>query len=149
MKNTSNGIEHVYGNYINGDVLVDYIVPAEIFKSREDMYKYLQSKMTDDCAMMQLDPPALTGKYLEVLSMKAISLDTVKLVCHSYKQNPAFCHNVTNTNHKTMLMYSMVKQVDDGNLFPVVFFNHQGCTNEYCVWVTHVNEVLIIDKKIG
>ena len=75
------------------------------------MEKYIQSAITNDDVVVQLDPAALDGKYLEVVSSKTIPSDSVKMVCHSHKTKLPFCHSLTATNHKFKLMYSMVRDV--------------------------------------
>lgn len=118
----------------------------EVFENRMQMYEYVQSKVADDTAVVKLDSSALEGRYFEVLSSKKISPDSIKLICHSYKVNFPFCHRVTN---KAKLLYSTVRLTDDGTVFPVVFFSHQGCKEDLsCFWVTHVNEVVVLDKNI-
>ena len=134
------------------DTIADYIKPSEIFSNRKQMKKYIQSAITDDDVVVQLNPAALNGKYLEVISSKVIPSDSIKMMCHSYKSKLPFCHNMVATNHKYKLMYSMVRDVDNGNLFPTVFASHQGCARENdqlnCYWVSHVNEIVILDKRV-
>ena len=129
-----------------GDVIQHGISQSEIFENPMEMYEYMQSKVTDDTAVLKLDSPALEGKYLEVLSSKVISPDSIKLICHSYMVDTPFCHRVTN---KAKLVYSTVRLTDDGTVFPVVFFSHKGCKEDSsCFWVTHINEVIILDKNV-
>ena len=113
--------------------------------------KMYESKVTDNTAVLKLDSPALERKYLEVLSSKVISPDSIKLICHSYMVDTPFCHRVTN---KAKLVYSTVRLTDDGTVFPVVFFSHKGCKEDSsCFWVTHINEVVIpywrVNKRIS
>ena len=61
-----------------------------------EMYDYMQSKVTDDTAVLKLDPLALEGKFVEVLSSKEISPDSVKLICHAHKVEAPYCHRATN-----------------------------------------------------
>ena len=148
-------IKHLY-RYENpqdadsqSDVLADEILPTEIFSDKYEMHGYLQSKVGEDSIVVQLEPAILEGKYVEVLTSKAISPAAIKLVCHSFNTSPAFCHDVVNSSHKAKLMYSMVKSTDSGNVFPVVFFSHEGCSaDNSCFWVTHVNEVVVLDKSV-
>ena len=130
------------------DHIKDFINPSEIFQSKRDTYSYLQSKVTSDSVIVKLDPAALEGKYLEVITSKVISPKAIKLVCHSYKVDPAFCHTMLHTAHKSKMMYSIVKDVEDGNVYPVVFFSHQGCDKNKCIWFTHINEVVVLDKTV-
>ena len=153
MKYTQIRYQHRYYYPSQGkeDVLVDYVLASVIFWNKRDMYRHIKSVVTDDSVVIQLDPAALEGKYLEVLSSKVISADAIKMTCHSYKTMPAFCHNLADTNHKFKLMYSMVRDIDNGNLFSTVFVSHQGCTRDNdqlkCYWVTHVNEIIVLDKS--
>ena len=134
------------------DVIADYIQPSEIFSNKKNMEKYIQSAVTNDDVVVQLDAAALDGKYLEVVSSKVIPSDSIKMVCHSYKTELPFCHNLVATNHKFKLMYSMVRSVNNGNLFPTVFVSHQGCARENgrlnCYWISHVNEIVVLDKGV-
>ena len=161
MKDTMYGLLHEYGypcpstgpkGTRQEDVLVDYILPTEIFQNVQDMYKYIKSEVSNDFVVLQLDPAALEGKFLEVMSSKVIPLESVKMVCHSYKTKPAFCHDLADTSHKVRLMYSMVRDTDSGYLFPTLFASHQGCARENnqleCYWVTHVNEIVVLDKRV-
>ena len=129
-----------------GDVIRHPIKEYEMFENRMEMYDYMQSKLGDDAAVLKFDSQALEGKYLEVLSSKKISLDSVKLICHSHKMKTPFCHvswPIVN------LLYSTVRRTDDGTVFPVVFFSHKGCKKDSsCFWITHVNEVVVLDKNI-
>ena len=134
------------------DTIADYIKPSEIFSNKKNMEEYIRSAITNDDVVVQLDPAALDGKYLEVVSSKVIPSDSVKMFCHSYKSKLPFCHSLAATNHKYKLMYSMVRDVDDGNLFPTVFASHQGCARKNgqlnCYWVSHVNEIVVLDKRV-
>lgn len=134
------------------DILVDYILPSDIFWNKKDMYGHIKAAVTGEDVVVELDPAALEGKYLEIVSSKVIPANAVKMVCHSYKTKPFFCHKLAATQHKFKLMYSMVRDVDNGILFPAVFASHQGCAGEKdqpeCYWVTHVNEILILDKRV-
>ena len=117
------------------------------------MYKYvLKSVITDDDVVVQIDPVAAEGKFVEVLSVKAVQNDGIKLSCHSYKIISAFCHDWVHSTHKTKLMYSIVRDIKNGYLFPVVFASHQGCSyhNDQlkCYWDTHMTEIVIFDKSI-
>lgn len=148
MRTTADGLRHEY-YYGQSDALADYILPAEIFSDKYEMHAYLQSKVDEDSIVVQLEPAVLEGKFVEVLTSKAISPAAIKLVCHSFNTSPAFCHDVVNSSHRAKLMYSMVKSTDDGNVFPVVFFSHEGCSDsDSCFWVTHVNEVVVLDKSV-
>ena len=102
--------------------------------------------------MVQLDPANLEGKYLEVVSSKVIPADAVKMVCHSYKTRPAFCHGLakSNTDHNFKVIYSMVRDVDNGNLSPAIFTSHKGCAQDsgHCYWLTHVSEIAVLDKRV-
>lgn len=155
MKEAQNGLlhEYYYPTENKEDVLADYILATEIFRNVSNMHKHVKSFVTDDLVVVEHDPAALEGNYLEVLSSKPIPPSAVKMMCHSYKTTPAFYHNLADTNHKVKLMYSMVGDVINGYLFPTVFFSHHGCTcdendKESCYWVTHVNEIVVIDKRI-
>ena len=87
----------------------------------------------------------MEGKYLEVLSSKKISQDSVKLICHGHKLKTPFCHAAWPMD----LLYSTVRCTDDGTVFPVVFFSHKGCKKDSsCFRITHVNEVVVLDKNI-
>ena len=133
------------------DAVIGFVSPNEVFWNKKDMYDYIQSAISesDDNVVVQIDPAAVEGKYLEVVSSKPISADAVKMMCHRYKTRPAFCHSMATTYHKFKLMYSMVKDVENGNLFPVVFTSHKGCTrHNKCSWVTHVNEIAVLDKRV-
>lgn len=106
----------------------------------------MQSKVTNSTAVLKLNPLALEGKYVEVLSSKEISPDSVKLICHTHKVDAPYCHHATDLDK---LQYSMVRLTDDGTVFPVIFFSHKMCKEDSsCYWDTHVNELVIIDKSI-
>ena len=33
---------------------------------------------------------------------------------------------------------------------PIVFFSHQACDeNDNCFWVTHINQLVVLDKSIA
>ena len=136
------------------DVLVDYILPSEIFQTKNEMYEHIKMVTKDTDIILQSDPAALEGKYLEILTTKSVSFDNVRKTCHSYKTSPAFCHNVggPGSHHVTKMMYSMVKESESGKAFPCLFFSHKGCSkanNETsCYWVTHINEVVIMQKDL-
>ena len=125
---------------------MNFILASKNFQTKEEMYEYLQSKVTSDSGVLKIDPPTLDGTYLEVLSAKVILPKDVKLVCHSYKVNLPVCHQ---TSHKSKLIYSMVRWTTDGTLFPVVFFRHQECNKKSCFWITHISEVVVLDKNIA
>ena len=74
---------HAAINACQQDVIADYIKPSEILSNKNNMEKCIQSAVTNDDVVVQLDPTALDGKYLEVVSSKAIPSDSVKMVCHS------------------------------------------------------------------
>ena len=125
---------------------VTHFAIDDAFTSRVEMYEHIQSKVADDTVVIKVVSPALEGKYLEVLSSKKISPDSIKLICHSYRVNFPFCHRLTN---ESRLLYSTVRRTDDGTVFPVVFFSHKGCKKDSsCFWVTHINEVVLLDKNI-
>ena len=127
------------------------ILPNEVFSSKSSMEKYMVSKLTDDTSIIKIDPAALTGKYVKVLSSKPASRDSVKLVCHSYHMKSAFCHSLGNLedNMVVKLMYSIVQNAEDGSVFPVLFFSHYSCDeDESCKWMTHVNEAVLVDRKV-
>ncbi|CAB4011772.1 Hypothetical predicted protein [Paramuricea clavata] len=156
MRNTKRGLAHkyAYSTPRKEDVLVDYILPSEIFQNEDEMYAHVQSVVKDEDVVIQSNPAVLEGKYLEILTTKTLPSDKVKITCHSYKTKPAFCHRINDdhkgTQHKAKMMYSMVKETSSGKTFPCVFFSHQGCTEknneDSCYWVTHINEVVIIHK---
>ena len=131
------------------DKTADYIKikPSEIFLNKKNMEKYIQSVVTNDDVVVQLDPVALDGKYLEVVSSKVIPSDSVKMMCHYYETKLPFCHR----SAATKLMYSMVRD-DSGNLIPTVFSSHQGCARENgqfnCHWVSHISEIVVLDKRV-
>ena len=128
-----------------GDVIRRPIKEYEVFENQMEMYDYMQSKVGDDAAVLKLDSQGVEGKYLEVLSSKKISQDSVKLICHGHKLKTPFCHAAWPMD----LLYSTVRRTDDGTVFPVVFFSHKGCKKDSsCFWVTHVNEVVVLDKNI-
>ena len=145
---TWSGKHHRY-RYGENDLLQDEILANEIFQTKEEMYEYLQSKVTSDYGVLKIDPPTLDGIYLEVLSAKAILPKDIKLACHSYKVNHPFCHRLMQTSHKNKLIYSMVRRSDDGTVFPVVFFSHQACGKKSCFWITHISEVVVLNKNIA
>ena len=146
--------KYYYNTANRNDTLVDYILTSEIFQTKDKMYEHIKSVMQDSDVIIQSDPGALEGKYLEVLTTKSVPSDKVKKTCHSYKTTPAFCHQVggQTNNHITKMMYSMVKETGSGKAFPCIFFSHQGCSEANnkasCYWVTHINEVVIIDKYL-
>ena len=155
MIETDGGRKHryLYSSQGKEDIIADSILPTEIFQKKGDMYRHIKSMLTDDFVVVQIDPAALEGKFLEVLSSKVIPADAVKIVCHSFKTTPAFCHNLENTNHEFKLIYSMVRDTDNGKVFPTVFASHQGCARDNnrqlkCYWVSHVNEIIVLDKRV-
>ena len=161
MRDTVDGLLHQYGydirEEVNGkkkDVLIDCILGSDIFQTKEQMYEHIQTITEDDHVVLQSDPEALEGKYLEVLTTKVVPFDKVQITCHSYMTKPAFCHRlgVAANNHKAKVMFSMVKETSTGKTFPCLFFSHQGCTEENnkasCYWVSHINEVVIMDKSL-
>ncbi|XP_046841407.1 uncharacterized protein LOC124435494 [Xenia sp. Carnegie-2017] len=152
MTVTKDGLLHKYKYSSKGrkDMLSDFILTSEIFQNITAMHKHMKAVLKEDDLLLSTDPEALEGKYLEILTIKQISFEKVKLVCHSYKQTPAFCHKLTNTHHATRLLYSMVRETESGYVFPCLFFSHQGCSDQPgdCFWVTHINEVAIVDKDV-
>lgn len=50
------------------DVLVNFFPKNQVFQNVADMYEHIKSVVTDDSAVIQVDPVALEGKFLEVLS---------------------------------------------------------------------------------
>ena len=120
----------------------------EVFLTKKNMYEYIQSVLTNDEVVVQFDPVALDGKYVEIVSSKAIPSDSVKLMCHYHKKKLPFCHS----SAANKLMYSMVRDVDNGNLFPVVFASHHGCERENgqlkCHWISHISELVVLDKRV-
>ena len=117
------------------------------FQNMEEMYEYLQSKVTSDSGVLKYDPPTLDGTYLEVLSAKVILPEDIKLVCHFYKPNPPSCHRLMPTS-QSKLTYSMVRRPHDGTVFPAIFFSHkQKCNKNSCSWFTHISEAVLLDKS--
>ena len=152
----ANQLLHTYGYPRLGkrDMLADYILPSEIFSTRSEMDEHIKNKVEDTYVILQSDPEALEDKYLEVLTMKSVPFDKVKIICHSYKTNPAFCHEVggATSNHPTKIIYSMVRETTSGKAFPCLFFSHKGCSEKdnesSCYWVTHINEIVMIEKDL-
>ena len=122
----------------------------EEFQSKAEMNSYLQSKLTDDSVVINVDPVTLDGKYVEVLSSKAISSNAVKMVCHSYNTKPAMCHPLVKTDEapESRFLYSTVKKIDDGSAFPVLIASHKVCLGNECSWEVHTNEVVVLDKNV-
>ena len=117
------------------------------------MYKYIsKSVLTDDDVVIQINPATFEGKFVEVLSTKALPNIGMKLSCHSHRTMPTFCHDWVHSTHKTRFMYSMVRHTENGYLFPVIFASHQGCSHHddqlKCYWDTHMTEMIILDKNI-
>lgn len=139
-----------YWHFDSDDELNDYVHANQVFRNNTDMHKYvLKSVIMDDDVVIQIDPIAVEGEFVEVLSAKAVQNDGIKLSCHSHRTTPAFCHDWV---HKTKLMYSMVRDIENGYLFLVIFASHQGCSyhnNQLkCYWDTHMTEMIILDKSI-
>ena len=131
------------GNIVQDDEVLLFFDPME-------MYQYAQSVVTNDSVVLSTDLAALEGKYVEVLSSKIISPDAIKLVCHNDKQSSSMCHGkwpyLPFDTFKSKVIYSMVKNMDDGTIFPLLFISHQSC--EQCSWVTHINELTVLEKSI-
>lgn len=120
----------------------------ETFKVKAEMFGRLKLEATENSVMVKIDPSVLEGKYVEVLTSKAIASDEVKLVCHSYMVDPAFCHTLAGSA-EVKATYSTVKPVGGENLIPVVFFNHRVCdTSNSCGWFTHVSEYVLLNKSV-
>ena len=141
--------KHLY-MYSDTDVIHHEIIDSEIFDDSAEMVEYMQSKMSDETVLLKVDPEEMEGKYVKVLSSKVISPDSIKLICHSYRVDTPFCHRVVGESERTKLIYSMVKNTDDGTVRPIVFFSHQACDeNDNCFWVTHINQLIVLDKSIA
>ncbi len=136
--------------------VVDTIVVAGTFKNPDDMHAYVQSQVTDDDAVIQVKPEKLQqlqGKYLEVLTLRPITHDEIKMVCHSYRSMPVLCHKPTNP--RLSYAYSMVRDVETGETFPTAFSTHQAWHSMDDVGadppntsLSHINELVVLDKKV-
>ena len=141
--------QHLY-IYSNTDVIHHDISDSQIFDDSSKMEEYMRSKISDDTVLLKVDPEEMEEKYVEVLSSKVISPDSIKLVCHSYQVDTPFCHRVAGESEKTKVIYSMVRNTDDGTVRPVIFFSHQACDkNDNCFWVTHINQLVVLDKSVA
>ena len=155
MQDTQDGLMHKYsyGKAGRQDVLVDYILTSDIFDTAEEMYGHVNSVTEEGHVVVQANPAALEGKFLEILTTKVVPKESVKITCHSYMTKPAFCHRLGfGGAHRSKMMYSLVKEMESGKVFPTVFFGHEGCSEENnddsCYWVSHINEVVILDKSL-
>ena len=61
-----NGLELRWSYKGKQDVLVDFVPKNQVFQNVADMYEHIKSVVTDDSAVIQVDPVALEGKFLEV-----------------------------------------------------------------------------------
>ena len=147
---TSNGLPVVGDRWAVSFLWPKLGYPAEEFQSKAEMNSYLQSHLTDDSVVINADPVTQDGKYVEVLSSKAISSNAVKMVCHYYETKPAMCHSLVKTDEapETKFLYSTVKKIDDGSAFPVLIASHKVCLGNECSWEAHTNEVVVLDKNV-
>ena len=105
------------------------------------------SKTSDDTVLLKVDPEEMEEKYVEVLSSKVISPDSIK---YSYQVDTPFCHRVVGESEKTKVIYSTVRNANDGTVRPVVFLSHQACDkDDNCFWVTHINQLVVLDKSVA
>ena len=61
--------------------------------------------------------------------------------CHNFPHCCVFLVHGQGTHEHTL-----IKDVENGVVFPVVFFSHQGCDINNCFWITHINEFVVLDK---
>ena len=147
MRTTDGQILYIYSKT---DVIQHNISDFEFFDDSSEMDEYMRSKISDDTALLKVDPEEMEEKYVEVLSSKVISPDSIKLICHSYQVDTPFCHRVAGESEKTKVIYSMVRNTDDGTVRPVIFLSHQACDkDDNCFWVTHINQLVVLDKSVA
>ena len=120
--------------------------PDQIFNDAKEMETYVHNSLTDDTAVIKVDPYKLNGRYLEVLWSKVIVPRAFKMICHYPREKPFFCH----TPEQIKLTYSMVRLVGDHNtVFPIVFLSHKACPKgTKCYWISHPVELAVVDKSI-
>ena len=141
--------------YITVDPTTEITMPItpgdQFFTEVKEMKSYVRNSLTDELAVIEIDPYELNGKYLEVLWSKAVPSHASKLICH-YPSNTThpFCKNLKVSNLGLKLTYSMVRLVGDHNtVFPIVFVSHKGCIKDMpCFWFSHPTEIAVLDKSI-
>lgn len=138
-------------------VMVNWIQGAKRFQSKDDMLAYIESRLNDDSAIIQVQPEKieqLQGKNLEVLSVKPLKSGDVQMICHSHLADPALCHDVDDND--PYYIYTVVRDYETGDTFPVVVSKHEGglllkdlaAGNLNAAAVMHLDEIAVIDKKV-
>ena len=147
---TATAAQYPWALKIDADTQIkDLVSDDQLFDKVQEMEAYMQSRVSNEMAVIKTDPYRLNGKYLEVLKSKAIAPNDLKLICHYPGTMPALCQDIAKTDHIVKLTYSMVKLQGDNTVFPVVFISHKACPNESsCFWMSHPAEIAVVDKSI-
>ena len=130
------------------DLLVDIITSEMVFSTRKDMFDYADKHLTNKTAIIQMVPSELIGRSIEILTIKPITVQELQLVCHASYPGQFFCHDFSHNGHVNRFAYAIVKKMDNQRVLPVVFFSHKACNEETCYWVTHLSEIVVVNKKL-
>ena len=122
------------------------ISPDQMFRDAKEMETHVRNSLTEDTAVIKVDPYKLNGRYLEVLWSKVVAPRALKMICHYSREEHFLCH----TPEQIKLTYSMVRLVGDHNtVFPITFLSHKACpTGSQCYWISHPVELAVVDKSI-
>lgn len=131
----------------------DFRGGTAIFDGRDKMLSYIQGKMSNDDVMVGIDPEKmqeLEGTYVEVLTSRPLSCDSIKMNCHSFGLKQAYCHS--ECSERSSSAYSLVREAKTGNVLPAVFSGHYVCEQEGegrgCFWLIHMDELVVLPKRL-